>query len=366
MSEIERVAEECLECGMCVGTCDFLTEYCENPREYAERILDGELAELAKIAFYCNICGYCALECPEAIDLARFFLEVRAKAVEEGVKIPRNLQFLKATQKYVNSDAFVLNLSNDEDESCDQVFFPGCHLSGYSSDLVLETYGFLREKIPGMGIVLQCCGAPDLDTGNQEAYKETVDRLVGTLKDMGVNEIIAACPNCIYHFKHYAPEITVANLYEVMAVHWPEGSGMNGKGTYSVHDPCKAREEDEMRQAAEVLMQRAGFTVEHPIESGGETRCCGQGGLVPYASMKFAGELSQQRAEDLGEQIVTYCASCREAFAPYKPSVHLLDLLFNSQDAQETAQKPVHKPSEVKKNQAQLKERLLEIYGSGG
>jgi Fe-S oxidoreductase len=364
MNEIERVADECLECGLCEGVCEFLSEYCDNPREYAERILNGELVDLAEIAFYCNICGCCTSVCPEAMDLGKLFMQVRARAVEEGVKIPRNLQFLKKTQEYVNSDEFVLNLPNSEGAQCDQVLFPGCHLAGYSPDLVMSTYAWLKDHIPDLGIVLQCCGAPDLDTGNVDVFNETVEKLTETLDRLGVKEVIAACPNCLYHFKRFAPQIKVTSLYEVMTEYWPEKS-LNGKGVFAVHDPCKARSEFLMQDAAKTLIERAGFEVAYPSESGEETRCCGQGGLVPYASMKFAGELSKNRAEQLGERVVTYCASCREAFAPYTSSVHLLDLLFNNQDLQETGQKAAHKPSEIQKHQAYLKERLLEVYGNG-
>jgi Fe-S oxidoreductase len=149
-----------------------------------------------------------------------------------------------------------------------------------------------------------------------------------------------------------------------MIDYWPEGSP-DGKGSFSMHDPCKARAEISMQDAAKRLIERAGYEVSYPAESGEETRCCGQGGLVPYASMKFAGELSKQRAGGFGERVITYCASCREAFAPYKPSVHLLDLLFDSQNLEETGQKAAHKPSTIQKNQALLKERLLEVYGDG-
>ncbi len=364
MSEIERVAEECLECGACLGECEFLSRFCESPREYAESILAGELAGKVEIAFSCNLCGSCLSACPQNLDLRKFFVEVRTKGVEEGVKLPRNLKFLKTTQDYVNSDAFTLSLPRAGEARCDQVLFPGCHLAGYSPDLVLSTYRWLRERIPNLGIVLQCCGAPDLDTGDESSYADAVNRLEATLDGMGAKEVIAACPNCIYHFKNYAPQIKVTNLYEVMAAHWLEESAGNGNGTFSLHDPCKARAEEGMQQAARTLIKRAGYQVECVAESGAGTRCCGQGGLVPYASMSFAAELSKQRAEALGEQVLTYCASCRDAFAPYKPAVHILDVLFNY-DLRDASLKPAHKPSEIKENQAYLKNQLLNDYAAG-
>lgn len=362
MDEVERIAEECLECGSCVGECEFLTRYCENPREYAESILDGDLDEKAEIAFFCNMCEQCVSVCPQDLDLAKFFLQVRTRAVNEGAKIPRNLKYLQATQEYVNSDAFVFNLPKAGDTRCEQVLFPGCHLSGYSPDLVLTTYAWLKDRIPDLGIVLQCCGAPDLDTGDVSSYEQTVARLKSTLDEMGVKEVIAACPNCIYHFKNYAPQIKVLNLYEVMAEYWPEGEAGNGERVFSLHDPCKAGGDEGMQRAVRTLLERAGCQIENHTGINKNPRCCGQGGLVPYASMNFAAELSKQRAEELGDQVVTYCASCRNAFTSYKPTVHLLDVLFTP-DLQEAGTRPVHKPAETKENQALLKTRLLNIYG---
>lgn len=362
MDQTEQIAEECLDCGICLDECEFLTRFCENPKELAEDALEGVSAEIAKIAFHCNICGLCATKCPMALDIGKMCMEIRAKAVEEKIELPKNLKFLQMTQKYVNSDAFVLSLPDPQDAQCERVLFPGCHLSGYSPDLVLKTYQWLQERIPDLGIILQCCGAPELDTGDQPSYEESVTQLEASLQAMGASELIVACPNCLYHFKRYAPQFKVVDLYGVLADHWDQDLPSNGKVTVSLHDPCKARDEGGMQEAVRHLISRAGYDVKEPDETGPDTRCCGQGGLVPYVSMKYTAELSRERAEEFENEVVSYCASCREALAPYKPSLHILDLLFNDDIHKAKAEAP-HKLSKVKENQAALKEQLANTYG---
>ena len=72
-----------------------------------------------------------------------------------------------------------------------------------------------------------------------------------------------------------------------------------------------------------------GYEIEEMKYSREKTRCCGLGGQMAFVDPKLAPIISKARAEEAVHDLLTYCASCREALAVNKPAVHLLDLIFN-------------------------------------
>jgi hypothetical protein len=50
---------------------------------------------------------------------------------------------------------------------CDTVFFPGCALPGTRPDAVSELFEALKQVIPNLGIVLDCCLRPSHDRGRR-------------------------------------------------------------------------------------------------------------------------------------------------------------------------------------------------------
>jgi hypothetical protein len=65
--------------------------------------------------------------------------------------------------------------------------------------------------------------------------------------------------------------------------------------------------------------------------------------------------VTKRRIDEFRFDIVTYCAACREAFALEKPSLHVLDLVFNPEWAEARHQLP---KSGKKKRQSQSETRL--------
>jgi len=235
MSESDKMLERCIECGLCVKECDFLQMHCESPRDLAESFKAGKHRTSPEIPYSCNLCGLCEVRCPEGLNVGRMCFEVRHQLVQEGLAPLKPHQPLRDAQDWYVSDAFRLALPSPESlKSSDasgsgktiRAFFPGCALSAYSPDLVINAYEYLLQKLPGTGIVLGCCGAP--------AY------LIG-----GASEIIVACPCCYLVLKQYLPHLNPISLYTVLVrIGLPEAkpaAGAREKRTFSIHDPCSSR-----------------------------------------------------------------------------------------------------------------------------
>jgi len=238
------------------------------------------------------------------------------------------------------------------------VFFPGCNLCGYSPSLVLDTYSYLRSKLPDTGVILGCCGHPTLCTGDDAEFRRWITKLESELKSLGATEgVVAACPQCYRVFRS-AAAFPVMSAYEVIA---KAGIPLPTKKTecvFSLHDSCPARYETLLQDSVREIVRQLGIQVSEMKCSREKTRCCGMGGMVGRADFKLANRMTKRRVMEAEHDILSYCASCREAFAFIgKPSLHLLDLIFNL-NWEQGRRKPARLRKELRENQALVKAQL--------
>lgn len=322
----QNIADMCLECGICNEACDFLPEYCENPKELAEEFLAGKYVAQQDIPYLCNMCSKCATLCPEELDIGKMMHEVRIKIMEEDLPLPGNIKYVKNSQKFVTGDDLFLSKPAPSGNT-KRLFFPGCGLTGYSPDMTMAAWKWLNDNDPDCGLLYTCCGAPSLITGDTEFFAVISDKIKGVINEYGAEQLVVICPDCMEHFRDDS-NIPFTSLYELMDAigNTPEGKS----GTWMMHDPCKSRSFPELRSAARAVLSRAGYTITEPENTGDDTCCCGQGGNVAYTDAKWAAKLSARRASEFeGSDFVTTCGACRQSLAAHTPGVHFLDLLFN-------------------------------------
>ncbi|MFC1869746.1 FAD-dependent oxidoreductase [Chloroflexota bacterium] len=354
-------AERCLscECKLCVKDCEFLQLYCQTPKELAEKFNAGYFREKPVIPYSCNLCELCKEVCPEDLCSGDMCLEIREKMVGEGIGPLPPHQFVRRDQEYATSDAFALSIPGSKDGNSEWAFFPGCALSAHSPELVINVYHYLREKLPGTGIILRCCGAPTHCLGDHPNFKGMVDELEAEVKKMGASGLILACADCYRTIKRNAPGLKLKSVYEVILEQGlPEGAKAATPGTFSLHDSCTARDEPELMASVRALVQKMGYRIEEMEYSREKTRCCGAGGMIPYVDPKLFSKLAKRRADEAPYDLLTFCAACRETFASVgKPSVHILELIFNPEWA-ESLRKPPQTGKVRREKQAELKNTL--------
>lgn len=358
ISEIDKILEQCIECNLCIEECEFLKQVCQTPTELAERFKGGEFREKPQVPYSCNLCNLCQEICPSELNIGKMCLELRQQMVEEGLApLPAHKKFVENQQEWVLSDAFTLSLPDPAIKECYRVFFPGCNLSGYSPSLVLKTYDYLRQKLPGTGIILGCCGAPTQELGEEAKFREILSQLDSRVRDLGASELIVACPYCYYTIRHSTPQFKLKPLYEVMAeIGLPEGL-KEQEWTFSLHDSCKARWERDLQDSVRTLISRMGYRIGEMEYSKDKARCCGAGGVIAFADFNLARNVTKRRADEAHFDILTYCATCRETLAREKPAIHILDLIFNP-DWEKDRLKPPNKASTMRENQSLLKSQL--------
>ncbi|MEW6034083.1 MAG: (Fe-S)-binding protein [Chloroflexota bacterium] len=359
MEESQRVLEQCTECGLCVEDCEFLKQTCQSPKELAEKLQQGSFREDPKSPYSCNLCGLCQRLCPEDLNIGEMCFAVRQQLVQEGLAPLPKHEPVKNDQEWATSEWFSVIAPASETTGCKRFFFPGCNLAGYSADLVIATYRYLRERLPGTGIILGCCGGPTHDLGDQPGFERMLDKVRSGMARAGTSEIVVACPHCYHVFKANAPDLRLRSVYEVMA---EQGLPTTGKPSstkaFSLHDPCRTRFERTTQDCVRLLVTRMGYDVADMEYSRDKTRCCGMGGMAAYVDFRLVNRVAMRRAKEAPHDILTYCASCRQAFAMLrKPSLHLLDLVFNP-DRDKAPLDGARSRSQVRESQLYLKSRL--------
>lgn len=355
MGETDRIIENCSECEICTDECEFLKEVGQTPKEIAQRFSAAHSEEDSLIPYFCTICSLCQELCPEDLNIGKMCLEIREQLINDGLAPPHTRSIIKG-QDWIASN-FTLVQPDPEITECRRVFFPGCILSGYSPSLVMKVYDYLREKLPGTGIILGCCGSPLHELGEEPQFQGILRKLESEMRRLGTSEMIVACPYCYYTLKRYAGQLQLDSLYEVMVdLGLPEPVNHH-EWTFSLHDSCRARWEKNLQDSIRTLVSRMGYRIEELEYSRDKTRCCGMGGLVGFINFPLARKIIRYRTDEASFDMLTYCATCREAFAIEKPSVHILDLIFNP-DWQKDRLKPPKMPKVRQENQAQLKQML--------
>jgi Fe-S oxidoreductase len=353
--ELDEHQHHCTQCGVCTAECHFLTRYGDPLQQATD--YDPDDPKMLVRSFECNLCGLCTQVCPDGLDPARMFLEMRREAFTRGLSDLPEHRGLRTYERTGNTKTYSWYALPT---GCDTVFFPGCALVGSRADTTGKLFEHLQQIIPAVGIVLDCCNKPSHDLGDDHLFSVMFDELRNYLTAHGIKTVLVACPNCSRVFAQYAPELTTRTVYEILAEHPPAPSLTKTVRTslVTVHDPCVTRSDATVQDAVRQLLSKAGALIEEMPHSREKTICCGEGGgtscLVPEQSQQW---IDQRLEEAQGRSIVSYCAGCTSSFSRKTTAGHVLDLIFQPQTAL-TAKHKVTKAPFTYLRRLQFKKRL--------
>jgi len=332
LETVAFIAHQCIQCGTCMEECRFLQTN-GLPGQIAEKVLK-RTQESCSLAFSCSLCRLCTHLCPKNLPIADMFLELRRKAVANDRQI---LKGYKPLRFYEALGGAPLLTRDFIPEGCDTVFFPGCALPGIRPEQTEQLFSFLQKKKPQLGLVLDCCGKPSHDLGDQQAFLKKNKEQVRRLRDAGVQHIITSCSSCLHVFRDYAPGIETSMAYTHLLPLKRE-TGCSSKqmdivnDRYTVHDPCTMRFESEVQASVRDLISGVGGAVTEMKHTRAGTLCCGEGGAVGFKEKENKIEWQSRRKNEAGSlTMVTYCAGCTVALQS-PTTIHILDLVFPTDD----------------------------------
>ena len=370
--EARQEAGRCFPCHCleCVKVCPYLEEYGSYPKSYVRQIYNNEsivmgMRQANRMINSCALCGLCAAVCPEKLNMADVCLDARQGMVRTG-KMPQSAHdFALRDMAFSQSEAFALARHQPGFETSSVAFLPGCQLAASSPSHVTACYDLLRDTLTGgVGLILQCCGAPARWAGNDEKFQNALQSMEAAWDSLGRPRLITACSSCIKTLRENLPQIPIEPLWPYIdgplsSASLPVSAGRK----LAIHDPCSTRGMSEVEGSARQLLHRIGVDLQE-LNAPGLTTCCGYGGLVLFANPSIAEKTVSQRAAQSVADYVTYCAMCRDRFAHEgKRATHILDLVF-PQQATDPAARPDPGFSLRQDNRARLKDRLLrDVWG---
>jgi len=358
-------------CMECVKACEYLKHYGTYPKRYVRDIYNNVsivmgLRKANRMIDSCTLCGLCDTLCPNDLAMGEVCLEARRDMVDSGHMPASHHDFALRDMAHSRSPTAAFARRQPGRAECAVAFFPGCQLSASSPWHVERVYAHLAANIPGgVGLLVDCCGAPALWSGQRALHDEVVARLRETWRGLGEPQIVTACSTCLKTLGEFLPEMKARSLWTVIdAIGWPDGARPRLAGPLAIHDPCAGRRAIDAQGAVRRLA--AGLGVELRELGGAElTTCCGFGGLASFANPEVTDKIVDRRIGESADDYLTYCAMCRDNFARHgKRSIHLLDLVFPSPDGGDPAARPDPGFSLRRDNRARLKTRMLrEVWG---
>ncbi len=367
-SEAMAEAARCIQCTCleCVKACPYLDHYGSYPSMYARRVLHNMMMikgnhTANRLINSCSLCGLCAEVCPTHVDMGVALKRVRERMVAQGSMPPSAHDFALRDMEFSNSEAFALARALPGRQHCRYAFFPGCQLAGSSPDDVERVYGYLRETLGDVGLILRCCGAPADWAGRTDLLEDSWAAFDAQYQALGAPTLVLACTSCAQVFATGRPDIPLVSLWTVLDEHGlPAGTHPAANPQQlSIHDPCTARHQPQIQDSVRNVLERLGHRVEELPLSRERTECCSYGGLMWLANREVAEQVVQRRIAESPHDYLTYCVMCRDLFAARgKRTVHLLDLVYGD-DVDARATRPGPGYTQRHENRARLKRSVL-------
>jgi Fe-S oxidoreductase/coenzyme F420-reducing hydrogenase delta subunit len=338
-------AYSCQDCGKCTASCPLaLSGKSYSPRAIVSAIIRGELdaTAVSRDVHACLTCGICHDRCPSDVDFPAFIRDIRCHLSgrnEDRHRQPHGGFFQSLMRAMASPDVkpdrwdFLPPDLHTHPES-KVLFFGGCapyfdaffknHFECQTSSILTDSLRLLNffDVHPRLMPAERCCGHDLLWSGDREGFLRLARLNVAQLNDLGIEEVITACPECYrslavdYPAHGLKPEFKVTHLYAFLENQIDKGAitfkSLSRRITYQ--DACRLTRNDTLSDLPRRLLHRlstAGFT--EMKDNGPSALCCGNCAWGPCDAGNKALQvqrLGQARATG-SDLLVTSCPKCQ-------------------------------------------------------
>jgi len=342
---VRHNAYACQDCGKCTASCPLaLSGRAFSPRAIVNAIVRGEAGttNVASDIHACLTCGLCHERCPSDVNFPAFVRDLRW-VLRQGDGIGGHQPhggFFQSLMRAMGAPAVrperwgFLPEDVRTDPKAKILFFGGCAPyfdAFFKHHHALSTSGILTDALrllnffdvtPALMYAERCCGHDLLWTGDREGFLRLARLNVEQIRDLGVEQVITACPECFqtlavdYPASGVATGFGVTHLYDFLETQIDKGAvGFKGDGRSIAYQPaCRlTRSPDGRHLSARLLARLATAGVARTLSDGAGSTCCGNCAWSACDASNKALQvqrLGQMRATG-AKQLVTSCPKCQ-------------------------------------------------------
>jgi Fe-S oxidoreductase len=312
----------------------------------------------------CCFCNHCTAHCPSgiiAVDEMRAWRELFSKAnfmppADSKIVMVDNEWHIFSAYRAIYGVAYpeftTLSAAAEAPGSCDTLFFPGCSLVSYGSDVMRATAKWLTDSGVAWCYSDACCGSPLMSAGLFERAAAWRASIIDACVRAGIKRVVTVCPGCADELRTSAPDtlefVPMPELMlELAAAREARGeasgfSPLSDIGAVTFFDSCHDRVDSRNGRAVRELVGKYLPQVKQleTAHTGRDNLCCGAGGAVstfdPDISKRRIVRAIDETAGTGAAAAITACPTCSYTFAQEllaEPrdgfeALHYLELMF--------------------------------------
>ena len=334
----------CQDCGKCSSACSLtLVGKPFSPRAMANDIISGntDSERVEKDVWSCLACGLCYDRCPSAVNFPEFIKDMRHLLRKRGsTGFLAHGGFFQSLMRTMTPKDLKLKhwdwLPDDIqlDPESKTMFFGGCapyfdiffrgFLGIQTSDILVDSLRLLNffDIFPSVLEGERCCGHDLLWSGDRENFLKLARLNVHAMEDLGIQELITACPECYRAYSYDYPaqgvkvNFSVTHIFDLLEEEIGKGAvgfkKFNRRLTFQ--DPCRLSRLDNRSELPRKLINRL-----NPVEfremqdRAASAICCGNSAWTGCDSFSKALQVKRiQQAHSTGSDLlVTACPKCQ-------------------------------------------------------
>ena len=330
---------ECIQCGMCTGSCPVARKANLNVRRYMREVAtSGKLTvHPANELWSCTTCATCAIRCPKDLVPYDFLVDIRSQVIEEGQIATSLRDSLESVYKNGNPWGRIrpkrsewaqgLNLK-PASQGVEILYFVGC-TPAYDTRVqevarsLVKCFEKAGLQFGTLGDEENCCGNEVYGIGEKGLFEFLVEENVKLFNKYNIKQLVTSCPHSYHSFKNRYGQTSfnVMHSTQLLADVISKGKlafSKEVKKTVIYHDPCFLGKQngvyDEPRKVVESI---PGVKLLEFERSRERSLCCEGGGgrmWVDIPGERLAEARVKNAAEAGAEIVATACPFCLLTF----------------------------------------------------
>jgi glycolate oxidase len=337
----------CIQCGFCRLGCPIFAETTLESRNarghviLAYNLMTGAVEpseELAASFYQCTTCLNCKATCPAGVEVAQIVAGARQRLVEAGylpeVFVPM-LESLKEegnpfgelAEKRAETYPSDYKEKTASPEEMDVLLYLGCtgsYQDLYIAPSMMQLMDSLGAKYAVLGEEENCCGYVAHLIGDEDTFRESMEKNVQTFSKLHPTLIVTTCAGCHRTLRDLYSDESDFDVEVLHAVEYMDRLISEGKLQFKgelpskviYHDPCDiGRHMNIYEPPRQVLKAIPGLELMEFNTNRSLAKCCGGGGGLKGYDGDLSSVLAEKRVAEAmsmgAEVIVSACPTCK-------------------------------------------------------